>query len=94
MSGFGDQTLVVGTRRTAGGTNGCPECGGVGRQLDTRHPPGRVTRRRRECPDCDHRWTTFEVDAETYELMLNLVNRVDDVREALLRAIAALEATR
>jgi transcriptional repressor NrdR len=32
------------------------------------HSDGMVIRRRRKCKSCNHRWTTYEVIAEDYDL--------------------------
>lgn len=43
----------------------CPKCGSIQIMVtDTRHLPAAI-RRRRKCLDCDHRWTTLEISAET-----------------------------
>ena len=45
----------------------CPACGkGGALTIDSRGGPTTV-RRRRECPCCKHRWTTYELAAEAYE---------------------------
>ena len=39
----------------------CPACNGITRVLESRRADdGAATRRRRECPACGHRFTTFE----------------------------------
>ena len=39
----------------------CPSCNGITRVLESRRADdGAATRRRRECPACGHRFTTFE----------------------------------
>jgi transcriptional repressor NrdR len=38
----------------------CPRCDASTRTLETRRVPDGATRRRRECPDCGHRFTTYE----------------------------------
>ena len=38
----------------------CPKCALPGRQIDSTDMP-RYRRRRRQCPGCEHRWTTYEV---------------------------------
>ena len=37
----------------------CPKCGGVASVRDSRHIP-KAVRRRRECAECGHRFTTRE----------------------------------
>lgn len=47
----------------AGRGRPCPKCRGRSRVLDTRHNDMTdVTRRRRECIECRHRWSTREID--------------------------------
>jgi transcriptional repressor NrdR len=38
----------------------CPACGAHTKTLETRRADGGAVRRRRECPDCGERFTTFE----------------------------------
>ena len=43
----------------------CPECGSACSAIvQTKKVAGKV-RRRRECERCEHRWTTYELDADT-----------------------------
>ena len=43
----------------------CPKChASEPRVLETRHVE-EYTRRRRECTECGHRWTTAEIDLDT-----------------------------
>lgn len=44
----------------------CPKCGNLDdRVVNNRHKKShRVVRRRRECLECHHRWTTYEFDAD------------------------------
>lgn len=49
----------------------CAECGVVGRHkvIDSRpigSPSKRTNRRRKECPGCGHRYTTYEIPADRY----------------------------
>jgi len=54
----------------------CPNCRGSKiKPLETRASGGGINsplRRRRACLDCNHRWTTYEISAETYEAMQQL----------------------
>jgi transcriptional repressor NrdR len=45
----------------------CPQCNGLNdRVANNRHKENHtVVRRRRECLDCGHRWTTYEFMAES-----------------------------
>ncbi len=38
----------------------CPHCDSATKTLETRRVPDGATRRRRECPSCGHRFTTYE----------------------------------
>ena len=46
----------------------CPVCGGETKVVDSR-PIEDGTRRRRQCLECDHRFTTVEIDADYYEAL-------------------------
>jgi transcriptional regulator NrdR family protein len=69
----------------------CPGCGvnvksGTAIATDTR--PGRGgLRRRRKCMSCNHRWTTYEVDAETFERFV--ASREYRERDAALMELGA-----
>jgi transcriptional repressor NrdR len=53
----------------------CPYCGSENlKTLETRDSPGNTVRRRKECADCEKRFTTYEY-VETVELM---VRKKDD----------------
>ncbi len=43
----------------------CPVCGGGTIILDSRKPDVDRVRRRRECVECGHRFTTWEIEADT-----------------------------
>lgn len=43
----------------------CPECSGRSHVKDTRSSPDGL-RRRRECVECGHRWTTIEITHNTF----------------------------
>ncbi len=38
----------------------CPRCNSSTKTLETRHVPDGAVRRRRECTECRHRFTTYE----------------------------------
>lgn len=40
----------------------CPVCGGETKVTDTRHPDCETVKRRRECLECGHRFTTTETE--------------------------------
>ena len=46
----------------------CPHCGGETKVVDSR-PNEDSTRRRRECLECKHRFSTVEIDADYYETL-------------------------
>lgn len=51
----------------------CPECGSLNDHvLDGRLKKNNIFRRRRECFDCDHRWTTYESNNRPQELSREL----------------------
>ena len=46
----------------------CPKCSSDGSVIDSRPTDHATTiRRRRECNTCKHRYTTYEVDADTFQ---------------------------
>ncbi len=59
----------------------CPKCGGDVRVMDTRCPKTSNTiRRRRICDRCGYRYSTYEVDSETYNILLKTLNNVASIR--------------
>lgn len=51
----------------------CPSCQSTNLEVrDTRATENSV-RRRRECMSCGHRWTTLELDQQTYESAKRLI---------------------
>jgi transcriptional repressor NrdR len=43
----------------------CPECEGLeSRVANCRQKANNTTHRRRECLNCGHRWTTYEISAD------------------------------
>ena len=63
----------------------CEKCGGSNLYtIDSR--PGRNgigTRRRKECADCGHRITTYEVTQKEYDLIQNSQKMLKKVQEML-----------
>lgn len=59
--------VKIGHNRRADGTKGflC-QCGAETRVKDSRPVPGGILRRRRECPECGIRVSTYEVGASRY----------------------------
>jgi transcriptional repressor NrdR len=69
----------------------CPRCDSQTKTLETRRVPDGATRRRRECSECGHRFTTYErAVPETLEVIKRNGHRQpfdrDKLRSALLRA--------
>jgi transcriptional regulator NrdR family protein len=63
----------------------CPECGSMEKNkvCNTRtNIDQTITKRRRECLTCGHRWTTYEMDAAEIK---NLSNDNDDVNNDIAR---------
>jgi|SRR5579859_2274817 len=58
----------------------CPACGGPrvritdSRPLATGSAP--IVRRRRKCLACPHRWSTYEVPADAYHAMQDLMRQI------------------
>ena len=66
----------------------CPRCDSSTRTLETRRVPDGATRRRRECPDCGHRFTTYErAVPETIEVVKRDGQRQPFDREKLLGSL-------
>ena len=69
----------------------CPRCEATTKTLETRRVPDGATRRRRECPGCGHRFTTYErAVSETVEVVKRDGHRQPfdrgKLRGALIRA--------
>ena len=48
----------------------CPQCGSYSVMvLETRSTKDHVIRRRRECMDCEHRYSAYEISAQDYEML-------------------------
>ena len=59
----------------------CPKCGGDVRVMDTRCPKNTNTiRRRRICDRCGYRYSTFEIDADTYNTLLGIAKNIGKIR--------------
>jgi transcriptional regulator NrdR family protein len=60
----------------------CPDCEskntGV---LDSRAGKDGVFRRRRECSACGHRWNTAEIQADTYQKLTALRDKIGQIHE-------------
>ena len=71
----------------------CAKCGSIDSHvLDSRnHEVDNARRRRHQCNNCNHRYTTYEVPAEEYEKIQTIkmdVSQIDSV-VSLLRMIKA-----
>jgi len=69
----------------------CPRCGAGTRVLESRRAADGATRRRRRCPSCEHRFTTFErIEAASLSVLKRDGRRQrfdrGKLRGALLRA--------
>ena len=71
----------------------CPNCNSSNKShvVDTRRHPDSV-RRRRECPDCGHRFTTHEIAASELE-KLQRWERLKELREAYAGDLVNLVTT-
>ena len=71
----------------------CPSCGAMEtRVLETRTAgDGRVIRRRRECPDCSYRFTTYEKAEEKRTLRVKDGSRETFARTRLFGASAPMK---
>lgn len=59
----------------------CPYCGGEVGVIDTRVPKTSNTiRRRRICFKCGKRFSTFEVDSDTYNTLLKILKNIGSIR--------------
>ena len=59
----------------------CPKCGGDTGVIDTRQPKNSNTiRRRRMCFRCNYRYSTFEIDADTYNTLLGIAKNIGKIR--------------
>jgi transcriptional repressor NrdR len=69
----------------------CPGCGAMEtRVIETRTADeGRVVRRRRECPECSHRFTTYEKteDKRTLRVMKKDGSRETFDRDKIIRGV-------
>lgn len=56
----------------------CPKCGHDNSHVvDSRHMPVAI-RRRRECGDCDSRWTTYELTESQLRVLEDASEGIDD----------------
>lgn len=60
----------------------CPSCNGDTHIIQSRKIGG-DTRRRRECEECFHRWTTFEVSENMLTFYESQINKVQDLEKTI-----------
>lgn len=77
----------------------CPNCFSISSKVsDTRNTTHHITiRRRRECKNCEYRWTTYEIDSEKYALIIPLLTNLPQLKtllSALQEALPVLEPYR
>lgn len=61
----------------------CPACQQqTAYVIETRHT-GPITRRRRRCSSCDHRFTTYELHQEHYKQLLGNTKQLRRIEQAL-----------
>lgn len=66
----------------------CPRCDSPAKTLETRRVPDGAVRRRRECPSCGHRFTTYErAVPETLEVIKRDGSRQPFDRQKLLGSL-------
>ena len=66
----------------------CPRCDSPTKTLETRRVPDGAVRRRRECPSCGHRFTTYErAVPEALEVIKRDGRRQPFDRDKLLRSL-------
>ena len=54
----------------------CPNCGTASNVTESRTGKYGMVRRRRTCPKCKYRWTTYEITKQILELIKTL-NKLD-----------------
>ena len=64
----------------------CPVCGGDTIVLDSRPRPDTV-HRRRKCLNCDHRFSTYEVDKELYDKLTWSIDEFFETNEEQMQKI-------
>ena len=61
----------------------CPNCGTDTYTKETRRPANmRYTRRRRSCPSCGCRFTTKEIPAEEFKILMQEIKRLRKAYQA------------
>lgn len=65
----------------------CPKCGKQALVIESR-PSSRHLRRRRECPDCGHRYTAFELSDTRYEELLDIERRFSKMHKLIKEALS------
>ncbi len=64
----------------------CPVCGGDTMVCDSRPKPETVFRKRK-CLSCDHRFATYEVDADLYQKLTWTIDALLENSEARIQEI-------
>jgi len=65
----------------------CPHCSWGGSTVLEARQTQQYKRRRRECPSCEHRWTTVEVTAEEYTRLKGLANKAQQLQSILSKGL-------
>lgn len=66
------------------------QCGEESAVIDSREVDGSIIRRRRECPKCKNRWTTYEVPADAFKTLQQL-SKVSQVMATARRLLKRCE---
>jgi len=53
----------------------CPNCKGPSSAVLSTRRQGAHLRRRRECFDCFHRWSTVEIDVDQFQHLLDIAEK-------------------
>ena len=61
----------------------CPNCGNEKSLVIETRRRNLFSRRRRECSECTHRWTTAEIDIGELERLQDIEQRYDTLRTSL-----------
>lgn len=64
----------------------CPVCGGDTFVIDSKKKPDTICRRR-QCQDCNHRFTTYEVDQDLYNKLTWSLDKFLERNEVALQRI-------
>jgi hypothetical protein len=84
--------VALAVRRLTGKSRMCETCGAEGLVTDSR-PTENAVRRRRQCPNCGRRWTTFELTEEQVMELGISAEAVVEAKGLLVRALKELGVT-